>query len=591
MPLPESHRIFRGGIESAQPISTTSFTDHSNVPGNELLELVWENGQVMMHGQTTKSGRNTTPTDFQLHNPSVQGKDLGNATNSKMEKYVATKFVQDDSATVVPSVGIDLDKDDDIMPWLNYPFDDSFQDDYYSELLPQFSVNANDQSFQNGFTPTNKRSNFNQASRCSQGISVKGISILEQDSAPKVSSSEIGESWKSSSGIVNFSYFSRPALGRAKIQDIGAAKTPTVLGIRRLGADKNVSYPSSTCRAESTRVGFSSSFRKEMELHDQPCFPSSKVDSKPTLAKKLEESHVTEDPNQNLRSVASKDITHVEKTAEAVVASSSACSRNSAERASNDVTFNLKGKNCETDDSEGRSEDGEEESEVVKRAAPDRTKAGSKRSRAAEVHNLSERRRRDRINEKMRALQELIPNCNKVDKASMLDEAIEYLKTLQVQVQMMYMGTGFYMPPMMVPPGMHHLHAAARMGPYSPMGMTCMMGMPDLNPGSQGYYPAMGMPYMQGTYGPVMPVLPPLGPASFQGIAGPIPSVFWQASQGTASLAQPVPLSGGDLVNSTAALDASVVVPCSAPPRDMQQSCPQVMQNTDSTNQVTKVDL
>ncbi|EFJ14236.1 hypothetical protein SELMODRAFT_29179, partial [Selaginella moellendorffii] len=60
---------------------------------------------------------------------------------------------------------------------------------------------------------------------------------------------------------------------------------------------------------------------------------------------------------------------------------------------------------------------------------------GSKRSRAAEVHNLSERKRRDRINERMKALQELIPNSNKTDKASMLDEAIEYLKLLQHQLQ------------------------------------------------------------------------------------------------------------------------------------------------------------
>ncbi|KAJ7557676.1 hypothetical protein O6H91_04G005300 [Diphasiastrum complanatum] len=59
----------------------------------------------------------------------------------------------------------------------------------------------------------------------------------------------------------------------------------------------------------------------------------------------------------------------------------------------------------------------------------------SKRSRAAEVHNLSEQRRRDRINEKMKALQELIPNSNKTDKASMLDEAVEYLKMLQLQLQ------------------------------------------------------------------------------------------------------------------------------------------------------------
>jgi hypothetical protein len=62
-------------------------------------------------------------------------------------------------------------------------------------------------------------------------------------------------------------------------------------------------------------------------------------------------------------------------------------------------------------------------------------KEKGKRTRAAEVHNQSERRRRDRINDRMRALQELIPNSNKTDKASVLDEAIEYLKNLQTQLQ------------------------------------------------------------------------------------------------------------------------------------------------------------
>ncbi|XP_068475773.1 transcription factor ALC-like isoform X3 [Phaseolus vulgaris] len=63
----------------------------------------------------------------------------------------------------------------------------------------------------------------------------------------------------------------------------------------------------------------------------------------------------------------------------------------------------------------------------------------------------SAERRRSRINEKMKALQKLIPNSNKTDKASMLDEAIEYLKQLQLQVQMLMMRNGFSLHPMSLP--------------------------------------------------------------------------------------------------------------------------------------------
>ncbi|CAH1428906.1 unnamed protein product [Lactuca virosa] len=98
----------------------------------------------------------------------------------------------------------------------------------------------------------------------------------------------------------------------------------------------------------------------------------------------------------------------------------------------------------------------------------------TKRSRAAEVHNLSERRRRDRINEKMKALQELIPRSNKSDKASMLDEAIEYLKSLQMQVQMMSMGCN--MVPMMFP-GVQQYMPPMAMGMGMGMSMSMDMGM------------------------------------------------------------------------------------------------------------------
>ncbi|THU51541.1 hypothetical protein C4D60_Mb06t32120 [Musa balbisiana] len=65
---------------------------------------------------------------------------------------------------------------------------------------------------------------------------------------------------------------------------------------------------------------------------------------------------------------------------------------------------------------EYQSEEAEFESVEAKKAA--QGSISTRRTRAAEVHNLSER----------------------TDKASMLDEAIEYLKSLQLQVQMMWMG-------------------------------------------------------------------------------------------------------------------------------------------------------
>ncbi|XP_010548419.1 PREDICTED: transcription factor SPATULA-like [Tarenaya hassleriana] len=88
----------------------------------------------------------------------------------------------------------------------------------------------------------------------------------------------------------------------------------------------------------------------------------------------------------------------------------------------------------ETDDYDCESKEGMEVvvDELPAKPAPPRSSC--KRSRAAEIHNLSEKRRRSRINEKMKALQNLIPNSNKTDKASMLDEAIEYLQQLQVQM-------------------------------------------------------------------------------------------------------------------------------------------------------------
>uniref|UniRef100_A0A0E0JC94 BHLH domain-containing protein n=1 Tax=Oryza nivara TaxID=4536 RepID=A0A0E0JC94_ORYNI len=125
------------------------------------------------------------------------------------------------------------------------------------------------------------------------------------------------------------------------------------------------------------------------------------------------------------------------------------------------------------------SEDVEFESAAAT-CSPAQKTTTAKRRRAAEVHNLSERRRRDRINEKMKALQELIPHCNKTDKASMLDEAIEYLKSLQLQLQMMWIGGGMAPPAVMFPAAGVHQYMQ-RMGAVG-MGPPHMASLPRMPP-------------------------------------------------------------------------------------------------------------
>ncbi|KAL5544563.1 hypothetical protein UlMin_008347 [Ulmus minor] len=106
----------------------------------------------------------------------------------------------------------------------------------------------------------------------------------------------------------------------------------------------------------------------------------------------------------------------------------------------------------------------------------------TRRSRSAAIHNQSERKRRDKINEKMKALQKLVPNASKTDKASMLDEVIDYLKQLQAQVQMMSSVRNIS-PQMMFSLGMQQLQMSllARMGIMGGVGLGMGLGMLDMS--------------------------------------------------------------------------------------------------------------
>ncbi|XP_042418471.1 transcription factor bHLH78-like isoform X2 [Zingiber officinale] len=64
----------------------------------------------------------------------------------------------------------------------------------------------------------------------------------------------------------------------------------------------------------------------------------------------------------------------------------------------------------------------------------------ARRGQATDGHSLAERVRREKISERMKLLQDLVPGCNKVTgKAVMLDEIINYIQSLQRQVEFLSM--------------------------------------------------------------------------------------------------------------------------------------------------------
>ncbi|KAJ0527675.1 putative transcription factor bHLH family [Helianthus annuus] len=64
----------------------------------------------------------------------------------------------------------------------------------------------------------------------------------------------------------------------------------------------------------------------------------------------------------------------------------------------------------------------------------------ARRGQATDSHSLAERARREKISERMKILQDLVPGCNKViGKALVLDEIINYIQSLQHQVEFLSM--------------------------------------------------------------------------------------------------------------------------------------------------------
>ncbi|XP_068663714.1 transcription factor PIF3-like isoform X2 [Aristolochia californica] len=555
MPLSEIHQIPKRRHELNQIRTTACSSNLSFEAEHEFVELLWENGQIVMQGQSGRTRKNSSLTATNSSPSKASEKDGGDHVLPKIGRY--ERNLESSMNELSSSGHVSLVQEDDMVPWQRCPVEDSLQkDDCLDFLTDMAGINMNSISSQNGVVPVDRNRNYSQVVKGNLLVRTNSSVSLEQGNSSKtINEISVGTGMRSSplfystqssvpdlksnlssiltdskgsdralfansvqtepasstrmptvaaqkkdpkplqpnnnSGIMNFSHFSRPAaIVRAHLQSIDRLKNDERV---RLSKPSICNTPNELSRCES-----SGGRGIEGDAVQPPSIPA-EVNLEKSSTKSLRgfisgnqsEGIGQEDPSKDNRSrspdqipspspsfvasVATKKVRNV-KGVEPVVASSSVCSGgDSAGAAPNDPKNGCKRKAREGEESECQSEDVEDESIRAKKLMSGRA-TSAKRSRATEVHNLSERRRRDRINEKMRALQELIPNCNKVDKASMLDEAIEYLKTLQLQVQIMSMGGGLCMPPMILPTGMPPMHMP-HIPCFSPMGVGIGMGM------------------------------------------------------------------------------------------------------------------
>lgn len=413
--------------------------------GNDVFELVWENGQITTQGQSSRVRKEPTCNSLPSHclpsyTPKSRDKDLGNGTTTKTGKFGTVDSVLNEIPMSVPSDGVGLSHDDDMMPWLNYPMDGSLQHEYCPDFLPELSgVTVNEISkSNNNFATNDKSSSCNQLYRESNANSVDYCASLEQrnnsskvgsvvasdvSTRPRTGTSQLYSSSLSqqcqasfpsfrsrvldtggdnttsaahhavcndsgrvssvggfpslkmhnrqdsippsnSFNVLNFSHFTRPAaLAKASLQSIGTMPGSNMPN-KEKGCTANGNNP-----PKSGLIDTSSGLRKETSAHCQ-VVASSGVNLKPSEARSLEETCAAKDSEAVCQEDVSKnDINNSfpcestncalpdgEKNMEPVVASSSVCSGNSVERASDDPTHVLKRKFRDTEDSECHSE-------------------------------------------------------------------------------------------------------------------------------------------------------------------------------------------------------------------------------------------
>ncbi|XP_074561896.1 transcription factor PHYTOCHROME INTERACTING FACTOR-LIKE 15-like, partial [Curcuma longa] len=591
------HELTPRTVRQKQEIIKSRMTNGSSdlfaISDHDFAELFWEDGQIVIQSQSTRTPKSSFPSSPFFHYGTVEEKD----TREIDPKFPRSPYDGFDDCTPRNDANKGVKhQEDDTVPWISYPVEKDVssetlqpQNDYCAELLNEFSAFDPDPPSSDKCTvaatgktvrlcPEVRRSNnmeFGHAAKAprwnwesgrirthhphqykvsalnTNSTVVEGVEMAQEQHCRNARDRRLQNQGITSSkqlqrpsiySLTNFPHFARPdALAEVRLQNpagwkgIEKASTPpssnrvNLTSVENSSGTKDANKVSGQSSSDPQKLKLGSALKDlqgggSVEFYNNIC-------AEDALGKNAVNFTNMPDnlPSSNFAARVVLCRNDIRKAPEA--ASSSVCSVNVTGAALNEQKY---GKKINDDGEEldypSHSKELQEESVVMRKPSTGRS-AQTKRSRVAEVHNLSERRRRNRINEKMLALQELIPNCNKVDKASMLEEAIEYLKTLQMQVQKIYgikqimsMGSRLYMPPMMLTPAMQHMHATMR--PNFPSADLEMSRSTELALGC----PMLEIPPM---HAPQFPCAPSSGQSSMNRTLGHVnPSTFGIQGQG-----------------------------------------------------------
>ncbi|CBI15304.3 unnamed protein product, partial [Vitis vinifera] len=170
--------------------------------------------------------------------------------------------------------------------------------------------------------------------------------------------------------------------------------------------------------------------------------PTAGLDSSANRDVSVDESTVTEQSGSRGGGRKRRDVSSEDESSKIVSTSSG-----SGMNASNGKRMKISrtpdengGSKAELEASSVAGEKPAEESKPAEQSKQDYIHVRARRGQATDSHSLAERARREKISERMKILQDLVPGCNKViGKALVLDEIINYIQSLQRQVEFLSM--------------------------------------------------------------------------------------------------------------------------------------------------------